>query len=151
MSICFVGYLEITDLHSLAHFGEACLKLLYDAHLQVEADGQVGVLVGRVDGTADEEVDIGRLLEEKAADERRAVLFEGPMLKELVVAHVVLGVFYHSVHGNDTLGHKVDSVDIGNWRNVAVFNYFAHSYRLSQVFCHDGGGGAARDDVLSRL
>ena len=112
MSICFVGYLEIADLYSLAHFDEAGLKLGDDAHLQVEADGQVGVLVGGVDGTADKEVDIGRLLEEQTADERCTVLFEGPMLEQLVVAHVVLGVVHHLVHGDNSLGDEINAVDV---------------------------------------
>ena len=69
-------FLEITYLNSFTHLKKAGFKLGDDAHFQVEADGQVGVLVGGVDGTADEEVNVGGLLEEQAADERRAVLLE---------------------------------------------------------------------------
>ena len=61
--------LEIADLNSLTHFDKTGFELCDNAHLQVEADGQVGVLVGRVDGTADEEVNVGGLLKDQAADE----------------------------------------------------------------------------------
>ena len=69
-------FLEIAYFYPLTHLKKAGFKLGDNAHFQVEADGQVGVLVGGVDGTADEEIDVGGFLEEQAADERCAVLLE---------------------------------------------------------------------------
>ena len=54
--------LEIAYLHSLAHFDKALLKLRDYAHLQVEAYGQVGVLVSGIYSASDEEIDVGGLL-----------------------------------------------------------------------------------------
>ena len=69
-------FLEVANLNSFTHLKKAGLKLGDNAHFQVEANGQVGVLVGGVDGTSDEEVNVGGLLKEQTADERRAVLLE---------------------------------------------------------------------------
>ena len=44
-------------------------SLLDKVHLYIEIDRQIGILMSRVDGSADIEVDVGSLLEQHAAYE----------------------------------------------------------------------------------
>ena len=60
------------------------------------------------------------------------------MLKELVLADIILGILNHLVHGDNALGHKVNAVNEGDGRKAAGLKVLADGDRLSEVICHDG-------------
>ena len=140
--------LEITHLDALAHFPEALGQLLHQVHLDVEVDGQVRVLMGRVDGAADVEVDVRGLLEEQAADLARAVLPEAPVLIELVRAQIIPGIFDHLIDGDHALGDQIHALDGGRGGQVGG-KVQVGAQGLAQVLGRNGGRGAAADDVLA--
>jgi hypothetical protein len=81
-----ISPLEIADLDSLAHLFEAGAELLDKVHLYIEIDRQIGILMSRIDGSADIEVDVGSFLEQHAAYERSAVALEAPFLIQFILA-----------------------------------------------------------------
>jgi len=81
-----ISPLEIADLDSLAHLLETGAELFDKVHLYIEIDRQIGILMSRVNGSADIEVDVGSLLEQHAAYERSAVALEAPFLIQFILA-----------------------------------------------------------------
>ena len=65
-----LGILEIDDFDFFSHLFEALGEFVDEVHLDVEVDGQIGVLVSGIDGASDEEVDVGGFFEEESADRR---------------------------------------------------------------------------------
>ena len=63
-----LGVLEIDDFDFFSHLFEARGEFVDEVHLDVEVDGQIGVLVSGIDGASDEEVDVGGFFEEESAD-----------------------------------------------------------------------------------
>ena len=144
-----ISPLEIADLDSLAHLFEAGAELLDKVHLYIEIDRQIGILMSRVDGSADIEVDVGSLLEQHAAYERSAVALEAPFLIQLVFAQSIFGILNDLIYRYDSLGHQINALDLRDRRNVALFKIEARLERLAQIFGGDGRSCAAADDVLA--
>lgn len=144
-----ISPLEIADLDPLAHLLETGAELLDKVHLYIEVYGQIGILMSRVDGSADIEVDVGSLLEQHSAYERSAVALEAPFLIQLVFAQSVFGIFDDLVYRYDALCHQINALDLRDRRNVALFKIEARLERLAQIFGGDGRSCAAADDVLA--
>lgn len=102
---------------------------------------QIGVLVGRVDRSADKEVDVRRFLKENSADETCTVAMRTPVFVLLVLVQRILGVFDHAVHGDDTLRHEIDALQLSSRRNVAFFKVKLTLSGLRRYF-------AAMDEVV---
>ena len=143
--------LEITDLDTLTHLLQALRKLFNEIHFDVEIDGKVGILVGRVDGSTHVEIDVGGFLKEQTADHGCTVLLEVPLLVECILAQIVLGVLDDLIHGDNTLGHQVNTLDMGDGGNVAPLKAQADLDSLAQILGGDGGGRTSADDVLALL
>lgn len=61
----------------LAHFPEDLRQFIDQPHLDDNADGQVGVLMGGVDGPSHNEPDVSGLLKEQLGNPGGTVLFAG--------------------------------------------------------------------------
>ena len=111
--------LKIADLDALAHPLECFRQFLHQIHFDVEIDGQIRVLMSGVNGSAYEKIDISGFLKQHTADEGSSVLAITPILKILVLADIVLGIFHHSVDGNNALCHQIDPFQMRNRGDVA--------------------------------
>ena len=60
--------LEITDFDALAHLFERLRQFLHQVHFNVEIDGQIGVLMRRVNSLAYVEIDIRSLVKQQTAN-----------------------------------------------------------------------------------
>ena len=105
----------------------------------------------RIDRPTDVEIDVGRFLEEQAADQRRAVAIHAPVAVLLVLVQHIPGVFDHLVDRNHALRHQINALDLRNRRHVARLEIQASNQRLVQEFRHDRRRGAAAHNVLALL
>ena len=143
--------LEIAYLDPLAHLLQTFGQILHQIHLNGEGDGQIGVLVGGVDGPAHVEVNIRGFLKEQAADLGRAIVLEGPLLVAFVILQVVLSVLQHLVDGDNAFSDQIDAFDFRNGRHVGGLEFEGGFQGLVQILGRDGGRCAAADDVLALL
>ena len=118
-------------------------------HFHRDVDVVARVLVGRIDGAADEEGYVGRLLEEGLREEGGPVLAEAPLEIEGIASEVILGDLHHLVEGNDPLGDEIDALDVADRGNLRVEVVDVGQDRLLEVARHDLRRGAAAHHVLA--
>ena len=116
-----LGILEIDDFDFFSHLFEALGEFVDEVHLDVEVDGQIGVLVSGIDGASDEEVDVGGFFEEESADRRGGVVLVAPFFVEVVFIESITRVFEDFAHGDDAFGDEVDAFDFAHGWDIAAF------------------------------
>ena len=123
-----------------------------DVHLDAKVYGPARALMCGVHGSADVEVDVGRLLKQELADARGTVVAVVPLFVALVALQIVACVDQHLAHGDDALRHEVDPLDFGRWGNVTLRVDIRFGLeRFAQVLCRDGSRGTTADNVLALL
>lgn len=93
----------------------------HQLHFDIEADGQVGILMGWVYRPANEEIDIRRFLKQHPADKTGTIVTIAPFLMAFVLIQHILGVFYHAAYRNDPFGYQVHALHMGNGRQAAAW------------------------------
>ena len=70
--------LEVAHFDLFAHLFQIFGKLLYQAYFDAEGNGQIRVLVRRIDGLSDKEIDVRGIIEQKLGDLLGSVRLHAP-------------------------------------------------------------------------
>ena len=104
--------------------------------------------MGGVHRPADEDVDVGRLVQQHLGDLGRGILVVSPIGRQRPCDHLVRQ-FHDFAHCNDTLGHQVDPFHMPGRRDMRVEIVQAGFDRLAKIFADNLRGCAAADNLLA--
>ena len=121
--------------------------------LMPKGDRQIRVLVRRVDGTAHEEVDVRRLLEQLARDQRGAVAPAWIQLGRKIgaVEESPPRISSTRADGDHAFRHQVHAVQLADGWDFRIGIVQRGLEFPVQVARGDGRGGAAADDLFALL
>ena len=106
--------------------------------------------MGGINGAADVEGDVGRVLEEGVGEQARPVLAVAPGEIGGIALLVILRQGEDFVEGDDAFGREVYPVDEAIRGDVGIQGYEVPADRGAQVARDDFAGRSPADDVLSR-
>ena len=111
---------EVTDFYLFAHFFKAVCQFVHDLDFDAESDGQIRVLVSRIDRLADEEVNVRCVLEQHLGNQRSTVRLQAPHVLKVAVVQKFLGILHNAAHRYDAFRHEINPFYMPDRRNVGI-------------------------------
>ena len=107
--------------------------------------------MGRIYRSANIKVYISSFFKQQTTYQRSTISLKAPMFVMLIFAKIIFGIFKHFIYSDNTFGNKVNAFKLSGGRYFGIKKTKAGTKSFAQIFCSNGRGCTAADDMLSFL